>query len=63
MNSEVLRNIGGRGARGVTAVLQGEGRGHFCPKSALSMAPNTISEIDFLARGLVLCWCLISLRI
>ena len=42
MNSEVLRNIGGRGARSVTVVLQGEGRGHFFPKSALrniSMAP------------------------
>ena len=42
MNSEVLRNTGGRGARSVTVVLQGEGRGHFFPKSALrniSMAP------------------------
>ena len=43
MNSEVLRNTGGRGARSVTVVLQGEGRGHFSPKSALrniSMAPK-----------------------
>ena len=42
MNSEVLRNRGGTGARSVTVVLQGEGRGHFYPKSALrniSMAP------------------------
>ena len=46
MNSEVLRNTGGRGARSVTVVLQGEGSGHFFPKSALrniSMAPNSIS--------------------
>ena len=43
MNPEVLRNTGGRGARSVTVVLQGEGRGNFFPKSALrdiSMAPR-----------------------
>ena len=42
LNSEVLRHTGGRGAKSVALVLQGEGRGHLFPKSALrniSIAP------------------------